>query len=248
MINEPIGLIEAKTAIKKIVENAEAYRKGGLKPPDLILDIRNGNGRSCFAEYVRDTYKSYQITHFPELDDLLEYRVNGNLNALQKIFAEIDSAAVYSNQYEGIIAFGIDGLVKCVDEYQTQIFCDKVKELKDSASLLFYLNSFKETNERALIKKLQEIDDIEQIHISGYTQEELVEILIKDLDLAGVAINDKGLNDKLVELIERKGFSTVKDIETVKKALIKGAYNTRHTPDIYRAILDDFYKEGDRKR
>ena len=103
----PIGLANAVAAIKKNIDQAHIYHRCGLKPPHYIINLDAGNGQTTLTEYIATSYADYGVRHFGGLDMFLEYTLDGSMEQLKKVFADIRACAVYTNEYEGVIAMDI---------------------------------------------------------------------------------------------------------------------------------------------
>ena len=102
-----VGLESLKTAMSEIVSKADAYRKGGTKVPHVVMNLTHENGQSIVANYITSVLYENRLRKFCGLDILLEYRVDGNLRKMKRIFEEIASNAVYTNEYDGVVALEI---------------------------------------------------------------------------------------------------------------------------------------------
>ena len=105
-----VGLEGLKTTMSEIISKADAYRKGGAQVPHVVMNLTHDNGQSIVADYITSVLYENSLRKFCGLDILLEYRVDGSLRQMKQIFEDIASNAVYTNEYEGVVAVDISAL------------------------------------------------------------------------------------------------------------------------------------------
>ena len=174
----PIGLAEAVAAIKKNIDQAHIYHRCGLKPPHYIINLDAGDGQTTLTEYIATSYADYGVRHFGGLDMFLEYTLDGSMEQLKKVFADVRACAVYTNEYEGVIAMDISKLVNHVNETQLDVFISEISKISSSATLVLFVPSTMNRNVATLMGRIREaLDDVEILNIKPYIPEDLVEII-----------------------------------------------------------------------
>ena len=111
-----IGLDNIKSFLSEIVRNKEVYAKYDVKPEHLIISLNEGDGHTSVIRYISKVYKQNNIILFENMDDYLEFEVTDSISQMQRIFRDIHAAAVYTNTFEGIIAFDISKLFESKDD------------------------------------------------------------------------------------------------------------------------------------
>ena len=100
-ITKPIGLATPCKEIEHTCSKAQMYKQCGLRPNHYIIPLDPGSGRTTLVEYMTDKYKEAGVLSFNSgLDDYIEVAFDGSLQQLKQAFAAIDSAAVYTNEYQ----------------------------------------------------------------------------------------------------------------------------------------------------
>ena len=102
-----VGLEGVKKEMDRITAQAEAYRKGGAKVPNIVVNISKDNGQSYVADYITSVLYEYKLRKFCGLDMILEYRLDGTLKNVKQVFEDIAGNAVYTNEFEGVVAIDV---------------------------------------------------------------------------------------------------------------------------------------------
>ena len=131
-IREPIGLVEAVKNIKKNCLSWAAYKKFKIKPSHVIFRLNDGQGRSRLIEYMTDMYEAAQVLDFSSgLDPCLEFKLSGTYDDFRRFIKAVEDAAVFRNEYTGIIALDITALYNHRQESQWADFWGAVKEISN---------------------------------------------------------------------------------------------------------------------
>ena len=221
----PIGLAGAVAAIKKNIDQAHIYHRCGLKPPHYIINLDAGNGQTTLTEYIATSYADYGVRHFGGLDMFLEYTLDGSMEQLKKVFADIKACAVYTNEYEGVIAMDISKLANHVNETQLDVFVGEITKISSSATLVLFVPSAMNRNVATLVWRIRDaLDDVEILDIKPYTPEDLVEIIKGMITDAGVVIDESIELDKfLLNAVIDEHVSNVKSAKRFSQIMIKNA-------------------------
>lgn len=224
-IKTPIGLGAAVEAVQKVVEHAHTYYHCGLKPPHFIIPLDAGNGQTTLTEYIAASYANADVRSFGGLDLFLEYTLDGSFDQVKKVFADIRACAVYTNDYEGVIAMDIAKLADHINETQTELFLREITKLAASATFIFYIPSTMNRNTASLIAMLHNaLDDVELLRVKPYSSEELA-LIVKDM-IASVGVEMEAAPEMDQALVEAMAIEHVTNIKTARKfshALIKRA-------------------------
>ncbi len=204
---EIAGVLELKDSLEYLKLNAGAYRKGGVPVPHFFLNLKKGNGQSVVAKYITDYLKTNKLRTFHGIDSLLEYVFDGTLKQEQSIFSDIRSNAVFTNDFEGVIAFDITAFSEHLNEYQVDIFMEEVERIAKSATLIIYYDDCRGKRIEAIKEKIMPlIGSSIAIDLSPYSEDEYVEIMICEIRDRGFIIDDeKTFKDTLREII--KGYT-----------------------------------------
>lgn len=221
----PIGLTSAVAAIKKNIDQAHIYHRCGLKPPHYIINLDAGNGQTTLTEYIATSYADYGVRHFGGLDMFLEYTLDGSMEQLKKVFADIKACAAYTNEYEGVIAMDISKLANHVNETQLDVFVGEITKISSSATLVLFVPSAMNRNVATLVWRIRDaLDDVEILDIKPYTPEDLVEIIKGMITDAGVVIDESIELDKfLLNAVIDEHVSNVKSAKRFSQIMIKNA-------------------------
>lgn len=221
----PIGLKSAVNAIQETIEQAHIYHRCGLIPPHYIINLDAGNGQTTLTEYIAESYASHGVRHFGGLDMFLEYTLDGSMEQLKKIFADIRACAVYTNEFEGVISMDIAKLASHVNEAQLDVFIQEISKISSYATFVFYIPATMNRNIASLVGKIREVlDDVVMVNVKPYSVEELVEIVKGMITDAGVIIEDSSELDKyLLNYVEAEHINNVKAAKKLSQMMVKNA-------------------------
>lgn len=235
----PIGLSAIKRVIENVCAHPDAYHRYGMAPGHYIVNLDAGNGQTTLTSYISDMFMSAGVRHFGGLDLFLEYRLDGTMQQLKRVLGNIKACAVYTNEYEGVIAIDISGLAPHINETQTTLFLDEVKKTAASATMVFYVPSIPSRNTAALVKRLQEaVETVSVVTVQPYTQEALSEIVMAPVEDSGVeAERSAEMQDAILQAITADEVKTVKDAKRLISELVKLADFKQFTPQLTAAAI-----------
>lgn len=221
----PIGLKSAVNAIQETIEQAHIYHRCGLTPPHYIINLDAGNGQTTLTEYIAESYAGHGVRHFGGLDMFLEYTLDGSMEQLKKIFADIRACAVYTNEFEGVISMDIAKLASHVNETQLDVFIQEISKISSYATFVLYIPATMNRNIASLVGKIHEVlDDVVMVNVEPYSVEELVEIVKGMIADAGVIIEDSSELDKyLLNYVETEHINNVKAAKKLSQMMVKNA-------------------------
>ena len=232
-ITKPIGLIDFCSEITSVCDKAHIYKNCGLKPDHLIVPMDSGCGRTTILEYMTDMYKQYGILNFSGgLDDYIEVTFDGTPQQLRQVFADIDSAAVYSNFYSNIVGMDISNIAPHINETQFADFLINIKKVCDHACVVFFVHFVPNRNEERLIEKLcDSIENIRRLNIEPYTNDEICSLVMKKIDEHGISIDHKQtFRSVLSDIVTEFSVLSVKDAILVADTLVHYADFSGFTP------------------
>ena len=230
----PIGLNAGVEAVQKISSKAHIYYRCGLQPPHYIANIDAGNGQTTFTEYVAEVFSDTGIRHFGGLDNYLEFDLDGSMNQLKKVFSEIRSCAVYTNEIEGIIAMDITKLAAHINESQIEYFINEITKMGNYATFIFYVPSIMNRNVANLVSKVVgALNEVEILNMQPYSNEEIIQIIKVMIEDAGIMIEDsEEINNMLLNIVVEDEINTVKAAKKFGRKLIKAANFDSFIPKI----------------
>lgn len=240
-IAPPYGLNGLVSAIEKICSESEIYRRCGIAPNHFLINLDPGNGQTTVANYVADVFKANGIRRFGGLDMVLEYRLDGTMEQMKRVFSDIDSNAVYTNDFEGVIAIDINELASHLNETQVTFFLKNLPRIGAHSTLILFISSKSNSNRNALAKKVCEtLSDIEIIYVTPYEEKDLVEITKKMIEDAGVSMKKNAALDAVIAGALRKaGVTTVCEAAKVAKSLIKKADFSMFRPRLTATLISN---------
>lgn len=249
-IRTPIGLEAAVAAVQKSLKQAHIYRRCGLKPPHYIINLDGGNGQTTLTEYIAETFANSGVRHFGGLDTFLEYTLDGSMEQLKKVFADIRSCAVYTNVYEGVIAMDISKLSNHINETQVNVFIDEISKISCYATFIFYIQSKISRNTANLLSKIHEVlDEVEIIDVSPYSSEELAEITKRMIVDSGVMIeDDERVNKLLLEAVLAEEVDTVKMAKKLSQTMIRNSNFNGFIPTLSVVDIESVFQNRSTKK
>ncbi len=209
-----IGLKELKQQLGMMMDNIEAYRIGAVKIPNFALNISRGNGQSTVAEYITDLLHKNKLRMFCGLDALLEYRLDGSLKQLKRVFEDIKGNAVYTNDFQGCIAIDVSSLSEYANEYQVDYFIEKIVEVSESATIIIFY------------------DDSLGIHMEQ-VKNRVVASLGSCLDITSY-FNTSDLTDIVTSIIIDRGINL--EINEKMRCLLKSIIESTNVTSVQQAI------------
>lgn len=234
-ITKPIGLTTPCKEIESTCSRANMYKQCGLRPKHYIIPLDSGSGRTTLIEYMTDRYKEAGILSFTSgLDDYIEITFDGTLPQLRQAFAEIDAAAVYTNEYNNIISMDISGISSHLGETQLTEFINNCKRVCAHACVIFFVHSTPNRNEEKLLDKLCEtVDNIKRLEVEPYTKEDICALIVKAVEMHGIEIKHENVFcTMLADMVSACCITSVKDALTSADALVHFADFSGFTPAV----------------
>lgn len=218
-----IGLKEVVNRLETLKRRKHLYQNTNIRPPHFIINLSKSYGRTSLAKYIESIFIFEKlIDSNSSLDHLLEFELDGSYNNLHEIIKEINEKPIYKNEFNGIIAIGIEKLANHINEDQFTYFIESFKKFSNHSSLIFYLNYENNYKEKILIDSLKnEIDNLEVISTSKYTKEDYILIIAQELKENGIEIiNDEMILEKIYEQVMVEDLSTIKDALSLSQEII----------------------------
>lgn len=228
-VRKPIGLSDAVQAIEEMCNNRAAYAHGGVRVQPIVLELGAGNGQTVFLRYVTDMLKAHKIRHFGGLDHYLEFVTDGTLEQLKEMFADIRSAAVYTNFYEGVVAIDITALGRVITEKQMRYFLSEILKVAQYATIIFYISPEAARNRKEVDQLVEKVMSafnykIQLIEVKPYTHAEFAEMVAYNIDDRGVAIEDDGhFMDAMETIVAYHTPKLAREAEDLAEEIIKRA-------------------------
>ena len=200
----PIGLFAGVEAVEKVCEMADIYRAIRQKPPHFVLTMEDRESQSVFTKYVAEMYREHGVMDFFELDDFVEFSLDGSFSQLEDVFNDLKGYAVYSNDFQGIVAMDITKLAEHLHETQLNNFLDYVKAAEDTV-FLFYISMKKMNRNGANLvhKVVTEIPNTRSIEIAPYTAKELSEMILQMVEESDIIVR-KSEKEIIMQMIQMK--------------------------------------------
>lgn len=239
-IKTPIGLEAIVERVEEICSNSAGHYRCGISPNHFLINLDKGNGQTTLTSYIADAFQEYGVRHFGGLDTYIEYTLDGSMTQLEDIFDYINnSAAVYTNEYEGVIAMDVTALAAPGNAAQMAFFLKEIAHIGEHATFVFYVPAVINSSIANLIKKIREVfhnRDIEVIKVDAYSEQNLVEIIKEMLEEAGVEVVGD-VDDCIMNILRFEGASTIKDAKYLTKVMIKNADFSSFMPEITAEII-----------
>lgn len=235
-ITKPIGLGTICREIEATCRRAQLYKRCGLRPEHLILPLDPGCGRTVLLEYMTAMYKEAGVLNFSSgLDDMLEIVFDGTLPQLKDAFAAIRDAAVYANEYCGLIGMDISELALHLGETQVAEFLKRCRQACDHACVVFFLSAHPSRNEERLLDKLCEsVDHVKRLEVEPYTAGEMLDLVVKLVEERGVEVRNSAAFHAMLEELQAEFFTDFREAPAAADVLVRYADFSGFTP-----ILDE---------
>lgn len=234
-IIKPIGLEIPCKEIENTCNNASLYKRCGIRPKHYIIPLNSGSGRTTLIEYMTDKYKQEGVLGFTSgLDDYIEISFDGTLQQLRQAFAEIDSAAVYTNEYCNIVGMDISCISAHLGETQFSEFIKNCKRVCEHACVIFFVHEVPDRNEEKLLEKLCDaVDNIKRLKVGPYTKEDICALIVKFIEECGIEIkHEKIFLDVLSDMVSKFGIKDVKNAKISANEIVRFADFSGFSPTL----------------
>lgn len=243
-----VGLEGVKREMDRITAQVEAYRKGGAKVPNIVVNISKENGQSYVADYITSVLYEYKLRKFCGLDMILEYRLDGSLKNVKQVFEDIAGNAVYTNEYEGVIAIDVSALSEYVNESQVDYFVNHIARVAQSATVIVYYNeAFGKRMELVKDRICKALGNYIVIHVEPYTVREYSEIAVQSIKERGINIeSEEELETVLCHVVDDKHVSNAKEAVAVAEDLAFCADYSGFVPKIDIDKVNKFFSVNEK--
>lgn len=210
-----IGMHEIRKELEKLVHNANAYRKGGAKVPNFIINLDSGNGQTFATETITDVLSANKLREFHGLDEYLEYKPDGTLPNIKWMFADIEDNAVYDNGYKGVVSIDITKLVKNQNGYEMKYFEEHLGNVAETATIILYCSTNMGVKGERLKDRLSKvIGNVKEIESYEYSATDFAEMVIQNITDRGIVVPDE---NKVVKVLGE--VISMKDVKSAKEAV-----------------------------
>ncbi len=235
-----------KHHLNGIKENSEAYRRGGAKLPHVNMNLYPGNGQTAVSEFCTFFLYDYNLRAFHGSDKMKEYRLDGSLDNLKRMVEDIKSNAVYTNEFEGVIAIDYSALADYANEYQVDYFLEQLERISRDATLILYyddrLGKPIESIKESVIKAVSNCIDIS---VLPYSLREYSQIVTSNLLERGINVEcSNSMEQMLCKIIESYSVTTAKEAANVAEQLVTLADYSELAPKLDSKTLSKHYGIG----
>lgn len=242
-----IGFQYLEEALDDLVSHADTYVKGGVKLPHFILNISKGNGQTYIANYIKSVLFENGLRKFTGLDTILEYRLDGSLKNIQRMFEDISGNAVYSNEYEGVVVIDVSALHAYVNEHQVDYFIENIAEVGQHATVIIYYDNSLGKRMKILKDRIAEVlgNNIE-VCKPKYDVEDYTSIIIQNMKERGVIFkHEQDLFFSIGYIIPSMPIENAKDAVAFADELMFFAKYVGLFPVIDAIDVDNYFSEND---
>ena len=217
-----IGIKEIFAFFDKIKKNDVPF------VPNLILPIDRSNGRSFVTKTFVEAIEEKR--YFSATDKYLEFDFDENdysVNSIREMIGTIQTYSGTKNEFEGVLAIGVDVFCEHSEEYPTRFFLKKVKEMSEHVTYIFFVS--RKYKENTFIRRLKEVEPVYYID-SDYSSDEIAEIAFENVSKLVPKILEKEQKEEALENAFR-----CKKIKNIKEA----------TAFLKKLVIDDFINKGE---
>lgn len=244
-----IALHEIKKVIMDIVDNKEVYIKCGINLPNMIINLSRGNGQTFLAKFFTEVMDKFGLKEFNNLDKLLEFRLDGSLSQINKMFDEINANAVYTNNFEGIVAVDVTKLCKFINEKQVETFMEGINEISNSTTFIIYVSPDEKIKQIELTKILFEgIDNVIKVNLKPYEIENFVDVIIRDIKERNIdLVSQERVFEIIKNFVVKENISTMKEAKKVFRRLIYFVDYSKEIPTLNMDSLENEFIYSSKK-
>lgn len=233
-IGNIVGLHGAVDCVEQICAKQEVYRRFNLALPHLLVALDAGDGQTTFTRFFARNAQHHRLRHFGGMDTYLEFTLTGEMTQLQSVFQQIHDYAVYTNEYEGIVALNIGALTNCINEAQIPYFLEQVKRCAAHATMIFYIPRIPSRNLNMLVGKLRScVEELMEVQTEPYTPAQLAQIGAMELEKRGVHIQEpEQFREELARLMTARQVKTATQSCRMVQNVLKWADFSGFTPTV----------------
>ncbi len=237
-----IGMESLKSAMSEIVSRADAYRKGKAQVPHVMMNLTQDNGQSITANYITSVLYDHGLRKFGGLDTLLEYRLDGSLSQMKEVFASIASNAVYTNEYEGVVAIDISALSEYANEYQVDYFVEQIGSVAGHATVIIYYDASRGKKMQVIKDKVRRaLGNCIDVPVTPYSRKDYSQIVVQNILDRGIEIDRRNdLENVLGRVVDLYNVSNAKQALAVAEELVFCADYSHFTPRIDSKIVCEY--------
>lgn len=234
-----VGLQGPVNCLERLCADRDMYRRFHMALPHLLVALDAGDGRTTFTRFFARNAVQHQLRHFGGMDTFLEFTLTGEMAQMHSVFQQIRDCAVYTNEYEGIIALDIGALANYINEAQVPYFLEQVKRCGACATIVFYIPRTPSRNLSLLVSKLHGcLEDLIDLKTEPYTAEELAQIAVLELEKRGVHIQDaRQFHGELTRVMTARQVKTATESCRTVLSVLKWADLSGFTPTVNVAKL-----------
>lgn len=137
-IEPPVGMLELKKAMIELNKNKKGYQYGSVKIPHFIIKMDEGNGFSTAVEFITEFLFKNKMKPFNNLLPYIEIKLEDYCSNLKKNIEKVNAAAVFTSEYDGIIACNFFEATYLQGEEEYNVFLDFIKTTGKTATFIFF--------------------------------------------------------------------------------------------------------------
>lgn len=215
-----VGLTNIKNLLAETIDKKELFNKCNRNPNHMVFfGLAQANGRTMVANLVTDIFYENKLRKFTSLDYLLEFTTNGKSDNIEHILEDIETSAIYTSKFEGIVAINMDGLTDHPNDAHVSMFLEELEQIGEYSTLLFFIDSSKRNAQILLDKIVDTLKTVDVINVDAYTASELVEITKNMIEGYNIKITDN-IDEIILDFIVNKNIETAKSCNYLAKELV----------------------------
>lgn len=243
-LSKVIGMESIKAEMEKLIKNINAYKKGGARIPNYIINLDAGNGQTLATEIITDILVDNKLREFHGLDEYLEYKPDGSMADIKLMFADIEDNAVYDNGYKGVVSIDVTKLVNVQNGYEMKYFEEHIKKVSETATIIIYCSSILGIKGTKLKERISNIiGNVREINVSEYTSENFANMVIQNITERGISISEANKVVKVLsEVISKNEVKSAKEAVELAEKLVFYADYSGLKPILNFGKANDFKK------
>ena len=241
-----VGFSELKQYLVDMVKNGDAYRRVNAQIPHFVINLKPENGQSFVANYITTVLFENKLRKFSGLDYLLEYKLDGSLHQLQQMFENVARNAIYSNEYEGVLAIDISELSNHVNEYQMDFFIEHLKPISQNATLIIYYDdSIGKKMNTIKARIMNNIGNTKSFDFIPYSKNDLTELVMQNIMERGIEISAPSqFEEALHGLLDRYHVDNIKQAVSMAENLMLFTDCNNLIPRIDANVIARYYRNA----
>ena len=253
--------VATKDAVTREIENWKVlaqnkYLDDYYITHNFLIPLKSGEGRGTIVKEMAKALEELELVDFASAITFLEMKLGDEPGQAKLLFENLREAAVFTNSFRGVVAVDISAYSEKLYDPEFNEFLKLAQRNNRGIVFIFFINRLPNEKIKEILGRLQTVGNTKLINIKETTVDELIKCALKQMETAGVRIEDASLKE-LAQIIitlreNQPEFAYFKSIKNLIDDIVYSV-GTDETSDFHKngAISERdlrLYKEYDFKK